>query len=171
MLRKRNGKDSRASCRRLVRCDGYPLISATSSAVATLIATLTRCSAPIGNGASLPLLAKALWRSMGTRSFASGTEMIEKYDTHFFVGTVHQHPGSWTIVGLFYPPKRQSAIYLTKPPTDAASSFSSLGWTSCCCWMTRTDANPCEPIPGLPLRDLPPGCRIGNRQSQPTNRR
>ncbi len=34
------------------------------------------------------------------------TEMIQKNDTHFFVGTVHQHPGSWIIVGLFYPPKQ-----------------------------------------------------------------
>ncbi len=33
------------------------------------------------------------------------TEMIQKNDTHFFVGTVHQHPGSWIIIGLFYPPK------------------------------------------------------------------
>ena len=33
-------------------------------------------------------------------------EMIEKNDTHFFVGTIHQHPGSWIIVGLFYPPKQ-----------------------------------------------------------------
>lgn len=33
------------------------------------------------------------------------TEMIEKNDTHFFVGTIHQHPGSWIIIGLFYPPK------------------------------------------------------------------
>ena len=32
------------------------------------------------------------------------TEMIEKYDTHFYVGTVHQHPSTWIIVGLFYPP-------------------------------------------------------------------
>jgi hypothetical protein len=32
--------------------------------------------------------------------------MIKKNDTHFFVGTVHQHPGSWIIVGLFYPPKQ-----------------------------------------------------------------
>lgn len=32
-------------------------------------------------------------------------EMIEKNDTHFFVGTIHQHPGSWIIVGLFYPPR------------------------------------------------------------------
>lgn len=31
-------------------------------------------------------------------------EMIHKYDTHFYVGTVHQHPGTWIIVGLFYPP-------------------------------------------------------------------
>jgi len=32
-------------------------------------------------------------------------EMIEKFDTHFFVGTIHQHPNNWIIVGLFYPPK------------------------------------------------------------------
>ena len=32
-------------------------------------------------------------------------EMIEKYDTHFYVGTVHQHPQNWIIIGLFYPPK------------------------------------------------------------------
>jgi len=32
-------------------------------------------------------------------------DMIEKYDTHFYVGTIHQHPKSWIIVGLFYPPK------------------------------------------------------------------
>ena len=34
-------------------------------------------------------------------------EMILKNDTHFFVGTLHQYPKSWIIVGLFYPPKRQ----------------------------------------------------------------
>jgi hypothetical protein len=32
-------------------------------------------------------------------------DMIERYDTHFMVGTVHQHPKNWIIVGLFYPPK------------------------------------------------------------------
>ena len=32
-------------------------------------------------------------------------DMIEKYDTHFFVGTIHIHPASWINVGLFYPPK------------------------------------------------------------------
>ena len=37
------------------------------------------------------------------------TEMIEKYDTHFYVGTVHTHPHIWIIVGLFYPPKSQLA--------------------------------------------------------------
>ena len=31
-------------------------------------------------------------------------EMILKRDLHFYVGTVHQHPDSWIIVGLFYPP-------------------------------------------------------------------
>lgn len=31
--------------------------------------------------------------------------MILKADTHFFVGTVRQHPNSWIIVGLFYPNK------------------------------------------------------------------
>ena len=33
-------------------------------------------------------------------------EMIEKNDTHFFVGNIHQHPDNWLIVGLFYPPKQ-----------------------------------------------------------------
>jgi hypothetical protein len=32
-------------------------------------------------------------------------EMIEKNDTHFYVGTIHQHPHVWIIVGLFYPPR------------------------------------------------------------------
>ncbi len=36
-------------------------------------------------------------------------DMIEKSDTHFYVGTVHQHPKTWIIVGLFYPPKREMA--------------------------------------------------------------
>jgi hypothetical protein len=31
--------------------------------------------------------------------------MIDRYDTWFFVGTMHQHPNRWLIVGLFYPPK------------------------------------------------------------------
>jgi hypothetical protein len=31
-------------------------------------------------------------------------EMINKFDTHFYVGTVHLHPKEWIIVGLFYPP-------------------------------------------------------------------
>jgi len=33
------------------------------------------------------------------------TEMIERNDTHFYMGTIHQHPHIWIIVGLFYPPK------------------------------------------------------------------
>ena len=32
-------------------------------------------------------------------------EMIEKSDTHFFVGTHRVHPQTWMIVGLFYPPR------------------------------------------------------------------
>jgi hypothetical protein len=31
-------------------------------------------------------------------------EMQQKYDTHFFVGTLHQHPNNWIIIGLYYPP-------------------------------------------------------------------
>ena len=33
-------------------------------------------------------------------------EMKEKFDTHFFVGNMHQHPSSFLIVGLYYPPFR-----------------------------------------------------------------
>jgi len=43
------------------------------------------------------------------------TEMIEKNDTHFYVGTIHQHPGAWIIVGLFYPPRAstQAEMFMT----------------------------------------------------------
>jgi hypothetical protein len=32
-------------------------------------------------------------------------ELVHDRDLHFFVGTIHQHPKEWIIVGLFYPPK------------------------------------------------------------------
>ena len=32
-------------------------------------------------------------------------QMINKNDTHFYVGTVHRYPTEWIIVGLFYPPR------------------------------------------------------------------
>ncbi|MEO7652966.1 MAG: hypothetical protein ABIZ80_21090, partial [Bryobacteraceae bacterium] len=32
-------------------------------------------------------------------------EMIEKLDTHFYIGTVASHPANWIIIGLFYPPR------------------------------------------------------------------
>lgn len=32
------------------------------------------------------------------------SDMIQKNDTHFYVGTIHAHPHRWIIVGLFYPP-------------------------------------------------------------------
>jgi hypothetical protein len=33
--------------------------------------------------------------------------MINKFDPHFYVGTVRRHPDSWIIIGLFYPPHKQ----------------------------------------------------------------
>jgi hypothetical protein len=42
-------------------------------------------------------------------------EMIEKYDTHFYVGTIHQHPHIWIIVGLFYPPHSQPGLFELPP--------------------------------------------------------
>jgi len=35
------------------------------------------------------------------------TEMIQKKETHFFVGTLKRYPWVWIIVGLFYPPLPQ----------------------------------------------------------------
>ena len=59
----------------------------------------------------------AAWRAW-TKKYGSGweakfrqkfeREMIEKFDTHFYVGTIHQHPNRWIIVGLFYPPKEKA---------------------------------------------------------------
>jgi hypothetical protein len=42
-------------------------------------------------------------------------ELLEKWDTHFFVGTVHQHPDSWIIVGTFRPPRPASAAQAPLP--------------------------------------------------------
>jgi hypothetical protein len=33
--------------------------------------------------------------------------MIEKFDTHFYVGNLHQRPNAWIVVGLFYPPHQK----------------------------------------------------------------
>jgi hypothetical protein len=44
-------------------------------------------------------------------------EMIAKYDTHFFVGTMKRYPQVWIIVGLFYPP-RQPQANLFEASTD-----------------------------------------------------
>lgn len=43
------------------------------------------------------------WKEKFRQTFE--TAMIEKNDTHFYVGTVHRYPENWIIVGLFYPPK------------------------------------------------------------------
>lgn len=43
------------------------------------------------------------------------TEMIKKYDTHFYVGTVAKHPGTWIIVGLFYPPPSTAVLFAPEP--------------------------------------------------------
>jgi hypothetical protein len=41
-------------------------------------------------------------------------EMINKNETHFYVGTVHQHPNNWIIVGLFYPQRPATADLFDK---------------------------------------------------------
>jgi hypothetical protein len=41
--------------------------------------------------------------------------MIEKNDTHFYVGTMHRHPDTWLIVGLFYPSKPAIADLFDAP--------------------------------------------------------
>ena len=38
-------------------------------------------------------------------------QMIEKFDTHFYVGTLHAYPDTWIIVGLFYPPKSSLPLF------------------------------------------------------------
>ena len=42
-------------------------------------------------------------------------EMIQKYDTHFYVGTVAKYPGTWIIVGLFYPPPSTAELFVENP--------------------------------------------------------
>lgn len=45
-------------------------------------------------------------------------DMIDKYDTHFFVGTMHGHPDVWIIVGLFYPPKSTELLLFGSATCD-----------------------------------------------------
>jgi hypothetical protein len=45
----------------------------------------------------------AAWESKFRQRYEE--EMINRYDTHFYVGTVHKFPASWIIIGLFYPPR------------------------------------------------------------------
>ena len=59
----------------------------------------------LGNGRVLPPLARSIrerWEAMFLQRYERDT--IEKNDTHFYVGNIHQHPDNWLIVGLFYPP-------------------------------------------------------------------
>jgi hypothetical protein len=53
------------------------------------------------------------WEQKFRQKFES--DMQSKYDTRFFVGTLHQHPNNWIIVGLYYP-----------PPTEPAPLFAGL---------------------------------------------
>lgn len=43
------------------------------------------------------------WEGVFRQKFEE--EMINKNETHFHVGTVHQHPNNWIILCLFYPPR------------------------------------------------------------------
>lgn len=58
-----------------------------------LAALYRNCRASAGDGWEQPFRQRA------------EHEMVHKFDTHFYVGTVHGHPGAWIIVGLFYPPR------------------------------------------------------------------
>lgn len=42
-------------------------------------------------------------------------EMMNDRDTRFFVGTVNNHPNSWLIVGLWYPPRANSGDEAQQP--------------------------------------------------------
>ena len=46
-------------------------------------------------------------------------DMISRFDTHLFVGTVSSHPANWIIVGLFYPLRKAS----TQTPQIRRSSY------------------------------------------------
>ena len=38
-------------------------------------------------------------------------EIRDRFDTHFYVGTINKHPREWIIVGLFYPPKMPPKLF------------------------------------------------------------
>ena len=62
---------------------------------------------------------EAGWKSKFRQKFEH--DMLEKNDTHFYVGTIKSHPNIWIIVGLFYPRKftgsQQSLFHSVTVPT------------------------------------------------------
>jgi hypothetical protein len=82
------------------------------SATFTLVfPTLNYCepTPPIWRGRNGRPQYGATWEAKFRERFER--DMIQKYDTHFMVGTVHKHPKNWIIVGLFYPPKREADLF------------------------------------------------------------
>jgi hypothetical protein len=45
------------------------------------------------------------WESKFRETFE--TAMIERYDTHFYVGTIADHPENWLVSGLYYPGRQE----------------------------------------------------------------
>jgi len=82
-----------------------------------------RCSDPSCKGHSMKCTDWEMcqsWRSWRTKYGTNWEEpfrlryeqeMIQKFDTHFYVGTLHKHPSAWIIVGLFYPPKSRLPLF------------------------------------------------------------
>lgn len=53
------------------------------------------------------------WESAFRQKYEA--EMCDKFDTHFYVGTINQHPKEWIVVGLFYPPKAPEPAAVQPP--------------------------------------------------------
>ena len=76
------------------------------------------------------------------------TEMIEKFDTHFYVATIHQHQGTWIIRRAVLPAEGDgTALRLThllsvaSPTIRAAASFTSLLVCPGLCALSKCSAN------------------------------
>jgi hypothetical protein len=60
----------------------------------------------------LPLTVLCAYSVPSIRDCAAHTkyerEKIERFDAHFYIGTIYKHANGWIIIGLFYSPKAKA---------------------------------------------------------------
>ena len=87
----------------------YRIVSNIDLLATIQIVVVTLSRVPIGRWGNRIVGGEGSTEKIGENAFRQKyeVEMKERFDTHFFVGNMHQYPNSFLIVGLYYPPFQQ----------------------------------------------------------------